>query len=143
MKYILTNHNKTQINKYLINLSNDSAEIKELQNNLMDVQNEMMDNALANRSLGRTASTIFRLRQLWVNREKTLLDMHEEYKAANVLKQLTPEQELKIKSAYDEIKLSKQKVAELKIELDNAIKENETLKLENNALNKLISKSLH
>ncbi len=120
-----------------INLSNDSAEIKELQNNLMDVQNEMMDNALANRSLGRTASTIFRLRQLWVNREKTLLDMHEEYKAANVLKQLTPEQELKIKSAYDEIKLSKQKVAELKIELDNAIKENETLKLENNALNKL------
>ena len=57
----------------------------------------MMDNATANKQIGRTASTIFRLRQLWVNKELTILDMMDEYKASKGIDELTPEQEQEVK----------------------------------------------
>ena len=67
----------------------------------------MMDNALANRNIGRSASTIFRLRQLWVNKDLTIVDMMDQYKASKGVKELTPEQELEVKDAYEKLKESK------------------------------------
>ena len=74
-----------------INKETDGNAKKELQVELLQVQNDMMDNALANRHIGRSASTIFRLRQLWVNRDADIVKMQEEYKASKGLDRLTPE----------------------------------------------------
>lgn len=124
-----------------INLEADAAKVKELQQQLMGVQNEMMDNALANRYIGRSASTIFRIRQLWVNKEKNIVDMTEEFKAAKGIKDLTPEQEKYIKDRYNLIRESKAKLEQAREELDKAIEENAKLKEENKRLEELKGKT--
>lgn len=124
-----------------INVETDDAKVKILQKQLMEVQNEMMDNALANRSIGRTASTIFRLRQLWVNKEMDIADMMEDYKASNNLKELTPEQEQQIKTAHAAIREARVKLDLAKEELDIALDENAKLKVENERLETLKGKS--
>ena len=82
-----------------INNTDDAGVKKALQDQLLDVQNEMMDNALANRYIGRSASSIFRIRQLWVNKDADLTEMREQYKAAKGLSDLSPEQEQEVKVA--------------------------------------------
>jgi len=120
-----------------INKETDGNAKKELQVELLQVQNDMMDNALANRHIGRSASTIFRLRQLWVNRDADIVKMQEEYKASKGLDRLTPEQEAEIKAQYDEITGLKSKIDELKVELDKQVEENAKLITENERLEKL------
>lgn len=128
------------IQKEIINETNKDR-IIQLQNQLMDVQNQMMDNALANRNIGRSASTIFRLRQVFVNREADLSSMMQQYKASKGLKDLTPEQEKTVKQAYNTIREAKEKLKNSKEKLDNAITENERLKAENEKLKELKEKA--
>jgi hypothetical protein len=125
-----------QIQKAIIE-STDEAEKLKLQKDLIDVQNQMMDNALANRMLGRTASTIFRIRQAWVNRDADLAQMEQQYKASKGIKNLTKEQEKIVKSAYDKIRELKAKANKAKQELSEAIEKQEKLSRENEVLQKL------
>lgn len=131
---------EASLQKEIINETN-SAKIKDLQSQLLDVQNDMMDNALANRVIGRTASSIFRLRQLWVNREKTIVDMVEEYKASKGIKELTPEQEAHVKERFNIIQEARQKLEAAKMELERAREENVRLKEENDKLQELQGKA--
>jgi len=128
------------LQKEIINTTSESDK-KALQQQLIDVQNDMLDNALANRVIGRTASNIFRLRQLWVNREMDVTDMMEQYKASKGLKDLTPEQENEIKKVHAEIKEAKAQLEKAKVELDKAAEENATLQAENEKLKELQGKS--
>lgn len=127
---------ETELNKAIIDES-DPKKQEELQRQLVDVQNSMNDNWLANRNIGRTASTIFRLRQLYANKEMNVAEMTEQYKAAKGLKDLTPQQDKEIKAAYNKIREldSKRKLA--KEELGKALDENEKLMIENEKLKKL------
>lgn len=120
-----------------INTEIDPSKKEQLQKQLLSVQNDMMDNALANRNLGRTASTIFRLRQLWVNREKSLVDFQEEFKASNGGKELTSKQEKQVRDAYLKIRELKEKAEEAKRDLDKSVAENERLRKEKDKLDKL------
>jgi len=120
-----------------INAETNPDNVVKLQKQLMDVQNEMMDNALANRSIGRTASSIFRLRQLWVNKEMDISDMQQEYMAANNLKDLTPEQKKLIETQHAAIREARVKLDLAKEELDKALEENAKLKIENEKLEAL------
>lgn len=131
---------ESELQKAIIAEKNVSEKIK-LQGKLIEVQNEMMDNALANRIIGRQASTIFRLRQLWVNKEMDIEDMKEQYKASKGISELTKEQEEEIKKQYDEIKDLKSKLVKAKEDLDKAIEENERVKAENEKLKELKDKS--
>jgi regulator of replication initiation timing len=124
------------LQKEIINTADENIK-QDLQRKLVDVQNEMMDNALANRVIGRTASTIFRLRQLWVNRQMDVVDMQEQFKASKGIKELTPEQEQYIKDTHAEISKLRDNVDSTKAELDKAIEENARLKEENDKLKKL------
>ena len=121
--------------------STDKEEQQDLQRRLMDVQNEMMDNALANRYIGRSASNLFRLRQLWVNRESSVVDMVEQYKAANGIKELTPEQEQHVKEKYNIIQEARVKERAAKEQLQKAQEENAKLKEENKKLEELKGKA--
>ena len=87
--------------------STDPEQIQQYQDQVLKIQNDMMDNALANKMIGRTASTIFRLRQLWVNKDLTIVDMREQYMASKGLKELTKEQEAEINEVYNDIKKAK------------------------------------
>lgn len=129
-----------QIQKAIIEETNPDKQAK-LQKDLLDVQNEIMDNALANKMLGRTASNIFRIRQAWVNREADLVQMTQQYKASKGLKELTPEQEKEIKKAYNTIREAKAKVNKLKEELNAALEREEKAKKEIEFLNKVKSEA--
>lgn len=123
-------------------ISEDNAEKKiELQRQLLDVQNEIQDNALANRFIGRTASNIFRLRQLWVNRGMDVVDMEEQYKASKGIKNLSEDQKKEIKIAHDQMRESRVKMESAKIELEKAKEENAKLKEENEKLKQLKDKA--
>ena len=115
--------------------------IQELQNGILQVQNEMMDNALANRNIGRSASTIFRLRQLWVNKDLTIVDMMDQYKASKGVKELTPEQEQEVKDAYEQLKESKSKLEEAKSDLEKSREETAKLMIENQKLKEFQDKA--
>lgn len=93
--------------------SKNPKEIAVWQNEILTVQNSMLDNALANKILGREASTIFRLRQIWVNRDLTIGDMVEQYKASKGISELSP-------SEFNEIKTKHLEMLKLKIEADKA-----------------------
>lgn len=124
-------------------ISEDNAEKKiELQRQLLDVQNEIQDNALANRFIGRTASNIFRLRQLWVNRGMDVVDMEEQYKASKGIKNLSEDQKKEIKIAHDQMLESRVKMESAKIELEKAKEENAKLKEENEKLKQLKDKAI-
>jgi regulator of replication initiation timing len=125
----------------MINESNPDKQA-EIAKKIMDVQNEMQDNALANRYLGRTASSIFRLRQLWVNRGMDLATMEKQYMSSKGLKSLTPEQSKEIKEAYTQIAETKAKLEKTKGEVDALIQENERIKLENEKLKELKDQSV-
>ena len=121
--------------------STDEHERTNLQRELVDVQNQMLDNALANRYIGRAASSIFRIRQLWANKEATLFDMVDQYKASKGLKEVTPEQQAEIKKRFDIIQESKRRLEDAKDKLEQAYEENAKLKQENERLEKLKSKA--
>ena len=128
------------LQKEILNIT-DPKQIKELQNRILQVQNEMMNNALANRNIGRSASTIFRLRQLWVNKDLTVLDMMDQYKASKGIKELTPEQEQEIKDAHKKLKESKSKLEEAKLDLEKSREETAKLMIENQKLKELQNKA--
>jgi regulator of replication initiation timing len=113
----------------------DATKKAAMQQQLMEVQNEMLDNALANRLLGRSASTIFRIRQEWVDQEMNLDDFMEQYKAANGLKGLTPEQDKVVRDAYNKISALDDQRKQLKEDYDKAIEANTKLKAENDKVN--------
>tara|TARA_R110000868_G_scaffold154729_2_gene380880 strand:- start:8478 stop:17933 length:9456 start_codon:yes stop_codon:yes gene_type:complete len=115
----------------------DPAKQADIARKLLDVQNEMQENALANRYLGRTASSIFRLRQLWVNREMDLATMEKQFMSSKGVESLTPEQSKEVKNAYNKIKETKTKLDNTKQELDNLIQKDEVRKAEENKLNEL------
>jgi len=128
------------LQKEILNIT-DPKQIKELQNRILQVQNEMMNNALANRNIGRSASTIFRLRQLWVNKDLTVLDMMDQYKASKGIKELTPEQEQEVKDAHKKLKESKSKLEEAKLDLEKSREETAKLMIENQKLKELQDKA--
>ncbi len=120
---------------------NDPKEKARLQSELMNVRNEMMDNAQANRMLGRTASTIFRLRQAWVNRDADLAQMEQQYKSSKGIKELSKQQEKEIKNAYDRLREAKAKMNKLKQELNNALEKEEKSKKEAQLIKELNQKA--
>lgn len=131
---------ENELQQEIINTKNPKK-IQEYQKEILQVQNEMMDNATANKQIGRTASTIFRLRQLWVNKELTILDMMDEYKASKGIDELTPEQEQEVKDAYNQIKESTAKLEEAKLDLEKSREETAKLMIENQKLKELQEKS--
>lgn len=114
---------------------------QDLQNQLIDVQQAMSDNALANRLVGRSASTVFRLRQIWVNKEMDIADMQDQYKASKGISDLTPEQIKEVKDSFNIISEARAKLEKAKEDLYEALKDNERLKQENEALQKLKNKA--
>ena len=131
---------ENELQQEIINTKNPKK-IQEYQKEILQVQNEMMDNAMANKQIGRSASTIFRLRQLWVNKELTILDMMDEYKASKGIDELTPEQEQEVKDAYNQIKESRAKLEETKLDLEKSREETAKLMIENQKLKELQEKS--
>jgi hypothetical protein len=121
--------------------STDPAEIQQYQDQILNIQGEMMDNALANKTIGRTASTIFRLRQLWVNKDLTVVDMREQYMASKGIKELTKEQEAEINEVYNDIKKAKDELEKARIELEKAREETAKLRIEAEKLDELKNKS--
>jgi hypothetical protein len=131
---------ENELQQEIINTKNPKK-IQEYQKEILQVQNEMMDNAMANKQIGRSASTIFRLRQLWVNKELTILDMMDEYKASKGIDELTTEQEQEVKDAYNQIKESRAKLEETKLDLEKSREETAKLMIENQKLKELQEKS--
>jgi len=121
--------------------SKDPKEIEALQRQLTDIQNQMMDNALANRFIGRDWHNIGKIRQQWINKDFNIVDMEQEYMASKGISELTPEQKAEIKKAHDTIKDLEVQRDAAKEELDKAVAENERLKAENELLKKLKGKA--
>lgn len=124
----------------IINEKN-AEEKSKLQDKLIEVQNDILDNALANRNIGRSASSIFRLRQLWVNKDLDIVDMENQYMASKGISELSIEQRKEVKAAYNAIRESRVKLENAKKELDAAKEENAKLKIQNEQLEKLKSKA--
>jgi regulator of replication initiation timing len=118
-------------------VTTDPAERQRLQNDLIDVQNEILDNALANRAIGRSASTTFRLRQMWVNRALSLVDMEMQYMASKGITELTRDQKREVQQLYNEINQSRAQLEKAKTELDFAREENARLQIEVDKLKQL------
>jgi hypothetical protein len=131
---------EAQLQKEILS-STDPAEIQQYQDQILKIQNDMMDNALANKTIGRTASTIFRLRQLWVNKDLTIVDMKQQYMASKGIKELTKEQEAEINEVYNDIKKAKDELEKARVELEKAREEAARLKIETEKLDDLKNKS--
>ena len=121
--------------------STDPKEIQQYQDQILKTQNEMMDNALANRLIGRTASSIFRLRQLWVNKDLTIADMVEQYKASKGVAELTPEEMARVRDVHAQMQESKAKLEEAKKELEESRETAAKLFIENEKLKELQQKA--
>lgn len=121
-----------------INKETDTKELKKLQKQLAINQNEILDNATANRMIGREASSVFRLRQVAVDQETNLSYMREKYMATEGLKKLTPEQEEFVRNQYQRIRDAEIEVKNIKDQESQTRSENERLKNENDALKKII-----
>ena len=119
----------------------DEAKKAQISRDILDIQADMQANALANRYLGRTASTIFRLRQLWVNREMDLATMEKQYMASKGISEMTPEQSQEVRDAYAKITELKAQVEKAKQEVDELIQKTENLQAENEKLKKLKEES--
>jgi len=115
----------------------DSDERQKIQDKIIDVQNQILDNALANKVIGRSASTTFRLRQMWVNRDMNLADMETQYKASKNIKDLSDTQKAEIRKQYDEINKSRAELEKKRIELSEALEKNAKLEIENEKLKEL------
>lgn len=122
-----------------INSLTDKKSIQEKQKQLSDIQDEILDNATANRQIGRQASSVFRLRQVAVDNSANLHDMREKFMASEGLKKLTPEQEDFIRQQYQGIRDAEEKVKQIKEQERKAREENKRLKAENEALKKIIA----
>lgn len=133
-------HLKGQENSLIDEINNepDADKIQEHQKALEQVQNDILDNAVANRMIGREASSIFRLRQVAVDQDANLQTMREKFMATEGTKELTPEQEAHIKQQYEGIKAAEREVARLKAAGKATREENERLQSENDALKKII-----
>ena len=118
--------------------STNPKDIAYYQDEILKVQNQMMDNALANRILGREASTMFRLRQLWVNKDLTVGDMMEQYKASKGVTELTPSEQNDIRAKHKSMLESKSKLEAAKVELEKAREEAAKLQIENEKLKELV-----
>ncbi|MBS1868305.1 MAG: histidine phosphatase family protein, partial [Actinobacteria bacterium] len=123
----------------IINAKDEKTK-ESLQRQLVDVQNDMMDNALANRYIGRDWHNLGEIRKLWVNKSFDLSDMRDEYMASKGIGELTPEQEKEIKDFHDKIKNLEAERDKAKSDLDKAITENESLKMANLKLQELKDK---
>lgn len=121
--------------------SDDPAEKSKLQSQLANVRVEMQDNAMANRLLGRTSSNIFRLRQLWVNRDMDLASMEKDYMASKGIKELSPEQKTEIANVYSDLKETKARLDKAQQELADSKLATEAVKLENEKLKQIAGKS--
>jgi hypothetical protein len=124
------------LNKELV-VTTDIEQRRRLQDELIDVQNEILDNALANRLIGRSASTIFNLRQMWVNRALDLADMETQYMASKGITELTREQRRDIQQKYTAINEARAQLEKTKTELDLAREENARLEIEVEKLREL------
>ena len=138
-QYDLKNQEESLIDE--INKSKDEKEIKVLQGKLADVQDNILDNAMANRMIGRESSTTFRLRQVAVDNDANLDYMMKERKASNGGKPLTPEQEKEVKEAYQKIREAEVEVKKAKEAEIKAREEAERLQKENDALKNIINKA--
>ena len=133
-------HLKGQEEKLIqsINEETNPDEIRKMQSQLEKLQGEILDNAVANRMIGREASSIFRLRQVAVDQDSNLQNMREQYMASEGVKKLTPEQEEEIRQEYQKRREAEEEVKRLtKLEKQNREK-NEKLQQENDALRKII-----
>ena len=115
----------------------DPSERQIIQDKLIDVQNQILDNAAANRVIGRSASSIFRIRQMWVNRDYNLADMETQYKASKNIKELTDTQKAEIKNQYDEINKSRAELEKARQSLAEVVEQNAKLEIENEKLKEL------
>lgn len=112
----------------------DIKEQEQLQKELVDVQNDMQDNFLANRLIGRDWHNLGQVRKLWAKNDFSIGKMKEEYMAAKGLKNLSDAQEKEIKIAYDRIREAELKRDAARKDYENAVSENEKLKVENEKL---------
>lgn len=131
---------EAQLQKEILS-SKDPAQIEQYQDQILKIQDDMMNNALANKVIGRTASTIFRLRQLWVNKDLTIVDMKQQYMASKGIKELTKEQESEITEVYNDIKKAKDELEKARVELEKSREEAAKLRIETEKLNELKNKS--
>jgi regulator of replication initiation timing len=115
----------------------DPSERQKIQDKIIDVQNQILDNALANKVIGRSASTTFRIRQMWVNRDMNLADMETQYKASKNIKELTDTQKAEIKNQYNEINKSRAELEKAKESLSKLVEQNAKLEIENEKLKEL------
>lgn len=115
----------------------DQGRIADLQRKLLEVQSDMLDNALANRNLGRSASNMFRLRQLWADESANLANMTESYKAGKGIKELTPEQTKEINDSYNKLVSLENEIKKLREDLKKSESEAEGLRKQNDVLNSL------
>ena len=121
--------------------STDPKEKAELQKEILKVQNDIYDNGTANRSIGRSASTIFRLRQLYVNRDLSKVEMRKQFMSSKGVNELSEEQEQMIQEAYDKIKASQDKLKKAKDALIKSNEENARVVEENSKLKELLEEA--
>lgn len=121
-----------------INESTDESEIKNHQEELFKLQGDILDNATANRMIGREASTVFRLRQVAVDKDANLDQMRLKFMATEGLKKLTSQQEEYIKQKYQEIREAEVDLKKIRDQEAKSREENERLKSENDAYKKII-----
>lgn len=119
----------------------DEVKKQELQRDLVDVQNDMIDNTVASRLVGRGASTIFRIRKVWADKDANLADMVEQYKASKGLKDITPEERAEIVKSYEKLRDLENKIKDLeKTEVERKA-EVDRLNAENDVLKKLLKEA--
>jgi hypothetical protein len=110
--------------KKSIKKESDPKNIKELTDQLDKVYSDMDDNDIAAATIGREASSIFRLRQEFIKSDYSLTSMKNSYMEAKGLKELSPEQEAEVKDHYNKLQDALTKIKELE--------DNEKLLKENN-----------
>ncbi len=115
----------------------DNTKKQKLQANLLEVQNSMMDNTLANRHIGRSASTVFRIRQVWADKDANLSNMIDQYKASKGIKELSKEQEAEVTKMYTKLRELETTIRDLEAMAKESVGREETLLKENEILKKL------
>lgn len=124
-----------------IKSSTDEKAKSALQKELLDVNSAMMDNALANRMIGRDWYSIGKLRQVWVDKSASLDEMMNRYQASKGLDKLTAEQQEYVRSAYLRMREMEAKVDQARKDLEQANEKVDMLEEENKALKALSESS--
>jgi hypothetical protein len=110
-----------------INEATDPETIKSLQEDLLYNDRDIMDNAVANRMIGRDWGQLGQIRQVWVDKDANILDMVDQYKAAKGIKELTPQQEKEIRDNFNKFNTLEKKIKDLEKENVRLNKEKEIL----------------